>query len=141
MELTQDDLYLCEFNASTSNNRIYSMKKDFEKIHKKNNEFKRKNHGFIGRFLGAKSIWTFGADGLHMSLRIGNHTIKTIILFSIEYSEFLQDNPSYISLNHPNNIHYKPMKTDDIIKHFKDCCHIPFNYDKNNPRRLKIKSG
>ena len=136
--LTEEDLYLCEFNKSMSNSRIKEMKQEFEKVRKKFNEFKQRNHGFIGNFQGAKSIWTFGSDGLHLSLRISNHTLKGVILFTVEYSDFLRDNSEMITKNHGK--HYDLLTLDELLQHFKDCCHIPFYFDKNNPNRLKIKS-
>ena len=140
--LTILDLFLCEFNKSMSNPRVKEMKEEFEKIRKKINEFKQANHGFIGNWQGAKSIWTFGADGLHLSLRIGNHTIKAVILFSISYTDFLRDNPEFIEKNHGKDYkEYVVLSVDELIKHFKECCSIPFFYDKSNPNRLKIKSG
>lgn len=136
-----DDLFLCEFNKSKSNDRIREHQKEFKKIRQRINANKFFNHGLVGNWQGAKSIWTFGADGLHLSLRIGNHTVKRFMIFCLDYSEFLKTNPEYIEINHPKCKNYQPMEASHILRHFKDCCKIPFHYDPKNPNRLKITSG
>ena len=137
------DLYLCEFNKSISNPRVQQHQSDFKKIRNKINEYKTYNHGFVGNWQGAKSIWTFGADGLHLALRIANHTIKRIIIMTIDYSKFLKENKSFIKKNHKNlgNTKLKILTTEELIYHFKHCCCIPFHYDPKQPNRLRITSG
>ena len=137
------DLYLCEFNKSLSNSRVAENDSEFKKIRKMINESKNSNFGFVGNWQGAKSIWTFGADGLHLALRIANHTIKRIIIMTLDYSKFLKDNKSFITKNHKscNGKKYEILSSEEIIKHFKNCCHIPFHYDPKQPNRLRITSG
>ena len=135
------DLYLCEFNKSKSNEDVAKNESSFKKVRTKINEFKTNNYGFVGNWQGAKSIWTFGADGLHLALRIANHTIKRIIILSLDYSKFLKSNKSFIQTNHGKEENYKILSNEEIINHFKDCCFIPFHYDPKQPNRLRITSG
>lgn len=139
IDLTVEHKHLCEFNKSMSNKIIKDNKESFEKIRKKINVFKSENHGFIGNWHGAKSIWTFGADGLHLTLRILNHTTKKYILFVLEYASFLKNNRPLILLNHGPD--YQVLESTEILSHFKDCCKVPFHYDPKNPGRMRITSG
>lgn len=137
--LESKSIHLCEFNKSFTNETVRNHAESFKKIRNKINEFKFNNHGFVGNWQGAKSVMTFGADGLHLSLRIGNHTIKKIILFSLEYSSFLKKNEKYIEINHRGD--YEIHDSKFILDHYKNCCEIPFRYDEKNPNRLRITSG
>ena len=139
--LTMEHKHLCEFNKSYSNPIVQEHAEAFKKIRKKINASKASNHGFIGNWHGAKSIWTFGADGLHLVLRILNHTTKKIILFSLDYCKFLRSNREYVAKNHPDVSNYQILEQNQILSHFKNCCKVPFHYDPNNPGRLRISSG
>ena len=141
IDLKSSDLFLCEFSKSTSNPIVYKNNSLFKKIQDKINRWKIKNHGFVGNWHGAKSIWTFGTDGLHLALRIANHTIKRLIIFTIDYSHFLKKNTDFIKQNHRRCKKYKILSTDQIIRHFRDCCKIPFHFDSKHPNRLRITSG
>ena len=65
--LTRKERHLCEFNKSLTNETVRSHIEEFKKIRKKINSYKLINKGFIGNWQGAKSVLTFGADGLHLS--------------------------------------------------------------------------
>lgn len=144
LRLNESHLYLCQFSKSKSNPFIYKHMDEFKKIRQKISELKNETYGFIGNWQAAKSIWTFGTDGLHLSLRICNITIKRIILFSLEYTQYLRCNPHMIQQNHheiDDLSNYPLLSNEQILNHFRECCQVPFSYDPKQPTRLKIKSG
>ena len=138
------NIHLCEFNTcSKSIKYICDHQSEFLKIRRLISQYKNSTYGFIGNWQGAKSVWTFGADGLHLALRIYNITLKRVILFSLEYSTFLKNNQEYIKLNHTLKAddEYKIMSEEQILRHFEKCCCISFSYDSQQPQRLRIKAG
>ena len=141
-KIPQNKFYLCEFNKSYSHEYIKKNASIFQKIRSHILHHKIFNSAFIGNTQRAMSIYTACLDGLHLSLRIGAHIAKNFMLFSIDYSQYLRDNPQCIQKNHDvnDNSEYPLLTTEQILIHFRDHVKIPFHYDADNPGNLKIKS-
>lgn len=140
LKLNPEKSYLMEF-AKSNHQFIHKNEKNFAKLNAYINGHKSDNYGIVTNWYGCKSIYSFGVDGLHMCLRVINFTIKCIILFAIDYCNFLRKNPNMVAINHPYKKNYKIMETDALLKHFKECCEIPLHYDKDSPGRSSIRAG
>ncbi len=134
-----DNVYLAEFNKSTDNDYIERNKKTFEKARKYINQHKKENHGVVGNWHRAETIYQFSLDGLHCGGRISTHILKYVILFAIDYYCFIfkDKNKGIRDINH-GDANYVAITTEQIIHHFQHCCKIPFKYDEENPTKSKI---
>ena len=117
--------------------------KKCKKIRKYISDNKKQFGGGIGNWHRAESIWNIGIDGLHATIRIATHTIKYIILFVLEYYEFIWQDENYDLRiqNHCNAMHYVNMSKSDLLKHFTKCCEIQFRYDEDNPTNSSINAS
>ena len=106
------------------------------------NRHKKEYGGGIGNWQRAESIHQFVLDGLHCGLRIATHTMKYTLLFSLGYYEFIfqPENDDLRNINHANAMEFVQLDTQQILKHFKECCSIQFHYDENCPSNTKIHS-
>ncbi len=100
--------------------------------------------------------WTIAAsirqkcvEPLHCILRISITVLKYYILYCIEYCEWIQEeaNVKFQKLNkYPKHssgqqrFHHK-YTTGKILKHFRNCCFIPFKFVKDQRGKSTISAG
>ena len=125
------DIHLAEFVDSKDDPQIAEHIEQFEKIMSYIHANKDSSSGMIGDWNRADCIWSFGLDGLHCELRICNHTVKYFMKMVFEYEDYVRENPHVIAANHgeiqPED--YPLQSFEDLKRHFRDRCSIPFKYD------------
>lgn len=134
-------IHLCEFNKCKENKYIEENAKKFEKIAEFINTRKYQNYGCISDWYSLCTIYSIGIDGFHCCLRVCNHTAKNIILFAIDYNDWINkaENSEIRQTNH--GPFYPRLSLQQILHHFRVCCEVPFYYDEKNPSRSKVYAG
>ena len=132
----------CEVNGLDPNVVQFYRDPDFRRGRPKYKEYRKEYehlresaHDFLytyGQWLTANSIHALPLEPLHCELRISTHTIKWVVIFALEYYQWMEDDVTrerFDGINHAGT--FVRQTREQVLQHFRKCCNLVFSLPKN----------
>lgn len=137
------DPHLVQFYRDTHYNKEDPLYPEYRKAWTRLSAQAKNFFYTYGSWMTASSVHALPLEPLHGELRISTHTIKWVVIFAVEYYQWIGQacNRAYRDANHAAD--FVVLSTDEVLHHFRHCCRLKFSIPEKmeNLHRLTIKNS
>ena len=140
------DYKLVPFAKTSHCERIKQHKEEYMKAHQWMINNISKAGLQASDWMRASSIRQMSVEPLHCGLRIFIIVIKYLIIGVLDYCGWIcaEDQEAFQAKNHgatDTEERLPGYSKTFILKHFRECCHLPFIFDEDNPSNSTLRAG